>query len=229
MSYFVYIYSPSDFVTAPPIEGGSAADGTAPFTLVLAAGAVPTIVEITDDDAVFDEVDATQSLTNSINLDGTTYAAGTTINTAYDLLNSATGHKITSFHFGGDGYQQGAVQGVVSTVELVAGTSYTFDSTRTSHTQNNQYTDYFACFAKGSMIDTAHGPVTIEDLSVGDMIVTLDHGLQPIRWIEGRKVRAVGNMAPVVFAKGAIGNTEELRVSPEHRMLIEDARAVVFR
>lgn len=228
MPYFLYVYSPSDFVTAPPIESGAQAYGSPNFTLVLKPGATPTLIEVTDDETVFDEVDSTQSLTNSIDLDGTTYAAGTTINTAYDLINTTTGHKVTSFHFGGDGYGQGAVHGIVSTVEMVPGVSYSFDTERTSHNANNQYDDYFACFGKGSLIETDHGPVGVENLSVGDMVKTQDHGFQPIRWIAGRKLRAIGKMAPIVFAKGAIGNTKELRVSPEHRMLIEGAQAELY-
>jgi hypothetical protein len=228
MSYFLYVYSPSDFVNPPPNESGGAASGTAPFTLELNPGATPTIIEITDDEAVFDEVDGSQSLTNSINLDGTSYSAGTSIHSAYDLINTATGHKITSMHFGGDGYEQGAIHGIASTIELVPGAEYTFDTERTSYTQDNQYSDYFACFAKGSLIETAQGHVAIENLQVGDMVKTQDHGLQPIRWIAGRTVPATGNMAPIVFSKGAIGNTDVLEVSPEHRMLLSDWRTEVL-
>ncbi len=31
-------------------------------------------------------------------------------------------------------------------------------------------------------------------------------------------------MAPIVFSKGAIGNSDILEVSPEHRMLVSDSR-----
>ncbi len=54
---------------------------------------------------------------------------------------------------------------------------------------------------------------------------TLDHGNQPIRWIGQSRVRAVAALAPVVFAKGSIGNSRELRVSPAHRMLLAGAQA----
>lgn len=224
MAYYLYVYSPSDFVVTPPDEVGAQAGGSPTFTLTLKAGATPTLIEVSDDDSVFDEVDGSQTLTSGINLDGTAYGAGTTVHTAYDLINTTTGHKITSLHFGGDGYEQGAVDGIVSTVEMVPGTSYTFNVERTSHTQNNQYDDYYACFAKGCLIETDQGQVPVEMLSVGDLVKTQDRGYQPIRWISGRKLRAVGKVAPIVFAKGAIGNTDELIVSPEHRVLIEGAR-----
>ncbi|KIN62497.1 Type I secretion target repeat protein [Sulfitobacter noctilucicola] len=221
---FIYLYSPSDFVSALPIEEGAAAAGTPVYTLQLRPDAEPTLVEITDDDAVFDEVDATQSLTNDINLDGATYTAGTSINTAYDLI-SSTGHKVTSFHFGGDGYQQGAVDGIASTVPLVPGQSYTFQTERTSHQQNNQYTDYTACFTQYTPIDTPVGPVNAGTLCQGDLVITMDHGVQRVRGVLSQDVAAEGAMAPVVFAPGSIGNREEIIVSQQHRMLLSGPRA----
>lgn len=224
MPYYLYVYSPDDFVVTPPDEVGAQAAGTPTFTLTLKAGATPTLIEVNDDEAVFDEVDGSQTLTNAINLDGTAYGAGTTIHSSYDLINTVTGHKITSLHFAGDGYEQGAVHGIVSTVEMVPGVDYTFDVERTSHTQNNQYSDYYACFTKGCLIETASGQVPVEQLSVDDLIKTMDHGYQPIRWIGSNQVLAQGKIAPIVFSKGAIGNSQELIVSPEHRMLVEGAQ-----
>ncbi|MDF3414694.1 type I secretion protein [Sulfitobacter sp. M57] len=222
---FLYIYSPSDFINAPPAEEGAMAAGTPTFTLQLAPGATPTLVEITDNDTVFDEVDSTQSLTNAINLDGTSYAAGTTINTAYDLINTTTGHKVTSFHFGGDGYQQGAVQGIVSTVPFNEGQSYTFNTERTSHQQDNQYSDYYACFAETTLIDTPKGGIPAGQLQAGDLVKTMDRGFQPLLGVLSQRIGAVGPMAPVVFPPNVLGNSEKVVVSPQHRMLLQDFRA----
>ncbi len=82
-----------------------------------------------------------------------------------------------------------------------------------------------ACFTKGTRIRTAKGNVSIEDLSVGDFVNTADNGQQPIKWIGKRRVAGVGHLAPVVFQKHAIGNKRELRVSPEHRILLRDWQA----
>lgn len=81
------------------------------------------------------------------------------------------------------------------------------------------------CFTTGTMIQTPDGPRVIETLSPGDLVNTRDHGPQPIRWIGQRTVPAKGAYAPVLFAKGALGNTRDLRVSPHHRMLITGWRA----
>ena len=85
-----------------------------------------------------------------------------------------------------------------------------------------------ACFTRGSQIKTQSGEVAIEDLAVGDRVETLDHGLQPIRWIGSSKCQATGNMAPILIRKGALGNTRDLRVSPQHRMLLSGWHAEVL-
>lgn len=84
------------------------------------------------------------------------------------------------------------------------------------------------CFVAGTLIETADGSRAVEDISVGDLVMTLDNGLQPVRWQGKRTVHGVGNMAPIRFAPGAIGNDRELLVSPQHRMLITGWRAELF-
>lgn len=84
------------------------------------------------------------------------------------------------------------------------------------------------CFTPGTMIDTDRGERVIDDLMPGDLVRTRDNGLQPILWIGRETVRAAGDFAPIRFAKGALGNTRALLVSPQHRMLIDDWRADYF-
>ena len=82
------------------------------------------------------------------------------------------------------------------------------------------------CFTPRTRIATPNGLVAIEDLSVGDMVVTRDHGLQPIRWIEGRTVPAVDRFAPVRIRKNVLaGQDRDLIVSPQHRVLFQGYRA----
>ncbi len=76
------------------------------------------------------------------------------------------------------------------------------------------------CFAAGTRIDTAEGPRLVEYLRPGDMVHTLDHGLQPLRWVYAQRLRARGADAPVRFHKGAWGVRRALKVSGQHRMLI---------
>ena len=85
------------------------------------------------------------------------------------------------------------------------------------------------CFTTGALIKTANGPIPIEQLSVGDEIVTRDNGLQPVRWIGMRRVPAMcEQFAPILIRKGAMGGSRDLRVSPQHRMVIGGWRAKVL-
>jgi len=84
------------------------------------------------------------------------------------------------------------------------------------------------CFTSGTMIATADGDVPVEDLRIGDMVLTKDHGAQPVRWIGRRAVSGRGDFAPVLIKAGALGNDRDLRVSPQHRMLLADWRAELF-
>ncbi len=65
------------------------------------------------------------------------------------------------------------------------------------------------CFVAGTPIDTASGPRAIETLRPGDLVRTLDHGLQPLRWIGVRRVTGLGSFAPVRIAAGALDNTTD--------------------
>ncbi|MBE9476583.1 MAG: Hint domain-containing protein [Proteobacteria bacterium] len=77
------------------------------------------------------------------------------------------------------------------------------------------------CFTRGTWIATDAGEKKIEDLAVGDMVVTKDNGLQELRWIGSRKVPAAGKLAPVMIKAGAMANNHDLLVSPQHRMVVE--------
>ena len=81
------------------------------------------------------------------------------------------------------------------------------------------------CFARGTGIDTPEGPRAVEDLRAGDMIETLDAGPQRIVWVGSRMADGTGDDAPVLIRAGALGNRADLRVSPQHRMLIRDPLA----
>ncbi|MEX0277033.1 MAG: Hint domain-containing protein [Ruegeria sp.] len=101
------------------------------------------------------------------------------------------------------------------TANLPNGNSFTYLSIETVE---------IACFTEGTYVRTPNGDHLIEDLKVGDLVETLDHGPQPIRWIGKRSVCGRGKHAPIRFVPGAIGNRRELRVSPQHRVLVSGWR-----
>lgn len=107
-----------------------------------------------------------------------------------------------------------------ATVPLVVGESYT-----RAGVGGNIDLEILPCFVAGTFIQTDAGEQKVEELSVGDMVVTMDRGLQPIRWIGHTTRTAQGKMAPIFIEKDALGNTRDLLVSPQHRMLIQGWQA----
>ena len=84
------------------------------------------------------------------------------------------------------------------------------------------------CFVAGTMILTDDGEVAVETLKQGDLVMTMDHGLQPVRWIgvqkmSGVALAAANNRRPVRIKAGALGYgmpKRDLMVSQQHRMLV---------
>lgn len=84
------------------------------------------------------------------------------------------------------------------------------------------------CFGAGTMLLTEGGEIAVENLKVGDMVITRDNGAQPIRWISSRKLdaadlKAAPKLRPVRISAGALGDGlpgKDLYVSPQHRVLI---------
>jgi hypothetical protein len=84
------------------------------------------------------------------------------------------------------------------------------------------------CFVAGARIETDRGLVPVEEIEVGDLIVTLDHGLQPVRWRGSRTVPSCGEHSAVIIPKGRLGDHDELRVSPQHRVHLSGWRAELY-
>lgn len=88
--------------------------------------------------------------------------------------------------------------------------------------------DPIPCFTPGTLIRTARGLVPIEALRIGDLVVTLDKGLVPLRWIGRRDLSAQylrhsPDLWPVCIEAGALGYghpVRDLMVSPEHRVVV---------
>ncbi|WP_137125848.1 Hint domain-containing protein [Roseomonas sp. HF4] len=87
------------------------------------------------------------------------------------------------------------------------------------------------CFATGTLIATARGEIPVEDLRVGDLVLTAHGGaaLQPIVWIGHSRVNVAKQrnraaVAPILIRAGALADGvphRDLRVSPEHAMFLD--------
>ncbi|WP_370401600.1 tandem-95 repeat protein [Sulfitobacter sp. JB4-11] len=92
------------------------------------------------------------------------------------------------------------------------------------------------CFTPGTKIATPKGERLVEDLKVGDRIITRDNGMQEIRWIgargmTGAEFEQAAHLKPVLIRQGALGNDlpeRDMMVSPNHRVLIANDKTALF-
>ncbi len=76
-------------------------------------------------------------------------------------------------------------------------------------------------FLGGTHLTLADGSQRlVEELQVGDRILTRDNGPQEIRWIGQQVMRATGSLAPVRITEGTLNVARDLRLSPHHRLFI---------
>lgn len=83
------------------------------------------------------------------------------------------------------------------------------------------------CFTEGTLIRTSSGEVPIERLKVGDLLVTEQGSLEPIRWIGRRSLGPRELMVqpqhkPILIPQRVMGNYAPLLVSPLHGMKFGD-------
>jgi hypothetical protein len=83
------------------------------------------------------------------------------------------------------------------------------------------------CVTSDTLLKTAAGATPASKLAIGDFVWTLDHGLQPIRWIGTRSLTAnelarSPKQRPICIQRNALGTNipaNNLTVSPQHRIL----------
>lgn len=188
------------------IIGGTGADflsgGAGDDTLDIGQG---DTVSGGDGDDVFNLVDLSETGSQAITILG-----GTTAQTAGDTLNLnglADRTTLTQTDMGGGEFS--------GSVTMFDGSVVTFSNI-----------DNVICFTPGTQILTATGPRPVEALRPGDLLITRDHGAQPLRWVGSSTVAGQGKLAPVRIAASVLpGATRALIVSPRHRVLFEGYRA----
>jgi hypothetical protein len=85
------------------------------------------------------------------------------------------------------------------------------------------------CFAEGTRIETVDGPVAVEALSAGDMVVTAGGTVRPVKWIGQMVARTLFHprpweIKPVRVRAHAFGPglpARDLRLSPGHAVFVE--------
>ena len=223
-----YVYSEADLNI--PLALGD--------TSITSALLAPDVMNISDDDLFLNglatsqsgilSLDQNQILSSGLVLDGISVGNANDIifasNWSLDI-ETAGGQVITLYPIVTmDPVTGDAVQaGLVSTAPLAPSTGYTL--TTITPFAPVAYANLAPCFTRDTLIECKNGPKAVQNIREDDAVVTRDHGLQTVRWIGQRRVCGLGEMAPVRFKAGVLGNSEDLRVSPMHRMVVSGSRA----
>ncbi|MER5174034.1 Hint domain-containing protein [Thioclava kandeliae] len=82
------------------------------------------------------------------------------------------------------------------------------------------------CFVAGTMIDTPSGPRAVETIRTGDEVLTAEGQPITVIWAGGKTFDAADlarceRLKPVVFRPNSTGNVKELRLSRQHRVVID--------
>ena len=146
--------------------------------------------------------------------DGITIVGGNNDQTVGDTLVLGTGADLSTLNITSDD----PITGLAGTVLLDDGSLLTF-----SEIEN------IICFTPGTLITTPLGQRPVEDLRPGDLVLTRDNGLQPVRWAGQRTVSGRGKLAPIRLRKGLItGQQADLLVSPQHRFLMQGYKIEMY-
>ncbi|WP_282121473.1 Hint domain-containing protein [Ruegeria atlantica] len=180
-----------------------------------------------------DDLTQTGTVTN---LDGsTTFLSGDIYLEESYILTDPDGGTITVYRV----EVEGDLAGYITSEPLEVGTEYSMTIVNVTpgnapDTANPTSIVDVPCFTAGTLIRTPGGDMAIERLSAGDLVKTMDHGPQRIRWIGARKLSSQElsekpKLRPIHIAAGALGNglpQRNLLVSPQHRMLVRSAIAI---
>lgn len=232
--YDIYLLDESDIT----ISGGALLDGVSQGDGAHLAGRTITLnnnnwapIAITDNDADFSDNDGSQTLNGAQTIGGVTYANGTQVEAEYGLVvtDGTNSWTLVGFNVNNSNPSYGTIEGLAFIGGSGGFPPVGVPLTVTSAFEGPAYlaADYATpiCLVAGTRVRTATGQRPIEDLGPGDLVLTRDHGMQPVRWAGQRRVGALAGFAPVRIAKGTFGNDRDLWVSQQHRILLEGWRA----
>ncbi len=236
MPYDIYVLGESSLtLSSGQLDGVTQGDGSHlnGVTITLNSNAW-TAISINDDDANFQDSDGSQTLNGAQDVDGTTYASGSVVEAEYGITVSYGGQswQLVAFNVNNSSPAYGTVEGLA----FIGGPGgfppigVPLLVTSTQEGPNYLATEYATpiCFADGTLIETSEGIRPVEQIEPGDLVLTSDNGAQPVRWRYSRSFPALGDLAPIVFEAGAIGNRRRLILSPQHRIKISDWRAQLW-
>ncbi|WP_298292260.1 Hint domain-containing protein [uncultured Litoreibacter sp.] len=233
-NYDIYILPESEI----SISGGEQLDGVTQGDGSHLVGETITLnsnmwqaVGITDNNNNFaDSQGSNQTLTDAVTLDDPvtgvpeTFAAGTNVEAEYALTvtDGTNTYTIIAFNISTGSPAYGTVEALAFIGPVAGFPPIGVPLTVVSNQEgpSNPSEDHASppCFGKGTMIRTPDGERPVEELRVGDLVETLEHGARPIVWTGTCTYPAAGRFAPIRFDAGVLGNSRALWLSPQHRV-----------
>ena len=177
-------------------------------------GGTPTQIDITDDDAFFEdgyvETGAPQTLTSDLTIGGTTYPAGSIIQNEFSMVDGS-GNEVWVVAINGVNigfaYPAGNYPAPGETFTAVNGRDGDPVDSGDGIASSEAYSGVI-CFAAGTQIATPAGLCQVEKLQSGDCVLTYNSGPQEVVWTSCRKIlfpdRAHSNQ-PILIPAGSLG------------------------
>lgn len=152
-----------------------------------------------------------------------------TVNNANDIINGGTGSATIVFGGNRSSWTLSSDGNVITARNGEVTDSLSSVRTLQFADQSIDASSVVACYVRGTHIKTARGEVAVEDLIIGDRLMTLAGDAQPLLWIGRRSYAgwlAIGNpdVQPIRFAAGSLADhvpCRDLLVSPEHAMFLD--------
>lgn len=207
-------------------------------------------VRVRDNDGTFDDNDNQQVLDGAQVIDGVAYADGRRVEAEYRVVVQApdgTEYTLYGFNVNEPNPVTGNSFGTIEGLAFLGppggfppdGVPLTVISTHEGpNFQGNPpvaYEDLASpiCFTPGTRIAVPGGTVAVEGLQPGDLVLTRDRGPQPLAWVgsvrlSAARLAAEPALRPVTIRADSFGPglpAHDLTVSPQHRILVRDARA----
>lgn len=123
-------------------------------------------------------------------------------------------------------------------IDSESGTVHFFDAAGvlTGQTQFSNIETVTPCFTPGTLIATPKGERKVEELQIGDRVITRDNGIQEIRWVGHRPLTSAQlvraeHLRPVLIRAGALGDNapeRDMMVSPNHRILVSNDKTALY-
>ncbi|HSU05546.1 MAG TPA: Hint domain-containing protein, partial [Acetobacteraceae bacterium] len=120
--------------------------------------------------------------------------------------------------------------GSAAPLSLAVSGDYSSDSFRATPGTNNTIVTLVPCFAAGTRIATSRGEVAVEQLTIGDEVLTPVDESRPIVWIGSRSIDCRRHpdprkIWPVCIVAGAFGPDlpqRDLWLSPDHSVFVDE-------